>query len=196
MMRTIKLYGVLRKHFGREYVIDVRNERDGIRALCAMVPGFEKFLRNGEERGLTFAVFSGARNLANDDLDLKTERADEIRIVPIIQGSKQAGLFQTILGAVLIVVGVMYDWTGTTSTVGMSLIAGGAALGLGGVVQLLSPTARTGSLDRNEDGNNPSYGFGGAVTTIAQGNPYPVLYGEREIGGAVESGGIYTQDQL
>ena len=161
-----------------------------------MVPGFEKFLRNGEERGLTFAVFSGARNLANDDLDLKTERADEIRIVPIIQGSKQAGLFQTILGAVLIVVGVMYDWTGTTSTVGMSLIAGGAALGLGGVVQLLSPTARTGSLDRNEDGNNPSYGFGGAVTTIAQGNPYPVLYGEREIGGAVESGGIYTQDQL
>ncbi len=48
----------------------------------------------------------------------------------------------------------------------------------------------------NEDGNNPSYGFGGAMTTIAQGNPYPVLYGEREIGGAVESGGVYTEDQL
>ncbi|WP_175649489.1 tail assembly protein [Pseudomonas sp. Marseille-P9899] len=196
MKRTIKLYGVLRKHFGREYTLEVRNERDGIRALCVMVQGFEKFLREGEERGLTFAVFSGARNLANEDLDLKSERAEDIRIVPIIRGSKQAGLFQTILGAVLVVVGVMYDWSGTTSTVGLSLIAGGAALGLSGVVQLLSPTARTGSLDRNEDGNNPSYGFGSAVTTIAQGNPYPVLYGEREIGGAVESGGIYTQDQL
>ncbi|NVL48302.1 tail assembly protein, partial [Pseudomonas syringae pv. actinidiae] len=55
-------------------------------------------------------------------------------------------------------------------------------------------TASVGS--NNDDGNNPSYGFGGAVTTVAQGNPYPVLYGEREIGGDVESGGIYTQDQL
>ena len=61
---------------------------------------------------------------------------------------------------------------------------------------MLSPTPKTGGLDRNEDGNNPSYGFGGAVTTIAQGNPYPLLYGEREIGGAVESGGLYTQDRL
>lgn len=194
MKRTIRLYGVLRRHFGREYVLDVRSERDGIRALCVMVPGFEKFLREGEERGLTFAVFSGKRNLVNDDLDLKTERSDDIRIVPIIQGSKQAGLFQTILGVVLIVAGAFTG--GTTSYAGMALLAGGAALGLSGVVQLLSPTAKTGSLDRNEDGNNPSYGFGGAVTTIAQGNPYPVLYGEREIGGAVESGGIYTQDQL
>ncbi|MHA6196820.1 tail assembly protein [Pseudomonas wadenswilerensis] len=196
MKRTIKLYGVLRKHFGREYVLDVRSERDGIRALSVMVPGFEKFLREGEERGLTFAVFSGTRNLVNEDLDFKSERVEDIRIVPLIQGSKQAGMFQTILGAVLVVVGVMYDWTGTTSTTGMALIAGGAAMGLSGVVQMLSPTAMTGSLDRNDDGNNPSYGFGSAVTTIAQGNPYPVLYGEREIGGAIESGGIYTQDQL
>jgi len=76
------------------------------------------------------------------------------------------------------------------------MIAGGAAMAATGVVQMLSPTPTTGRLDRNEDGNNPSYGLGGAVTTIAQGNPYPVLYGEREIGGAVESGGIYPQDRL
>lgn len=194
MKRTVKLYGVLRKHFGREYVLDVNSTRDAIQALCNMVPGFETFLSNGEERGLVFTVFSGARNLSADDLDLKGDDAGDIRIAPIIQGSKQAGLFTTILGVVLIVAG--YFTFGTTSAVGVGMIAGGAAMGLSGVVQMLSPTPNTGSLDRNEDGNNPSYGFGGAVTTIAQGNPYPVLYGEREIGGAVESGGIYTQDRL
>jgi len=196
MKRKIKLYGVLRQRFGRQYIFDVHTPRDAIQALCEMVPGFEKFLLTGEERGLVFTVFCGTRNLCADDLDLKGDDVGDIRIAPIIQGSKQAGVFQTILGAVLIVAGIMYDWTGSTSTMGVAMIAGGAAMAASGVVQMLSPTPNTGSLDRNEDGNNPSYGFGGAVTTIAQGNPYPVLYGEREIGGAVESGGIYTQDQL
>ena len=194
MKRKVKLYGVLRKHFGREFELDVNSTRDAIQALCNMIPGFEKFLSNGEERGLVFTVFSGTRNLSPDDLDLKGDDAGDIRIAPIIQGSKQAGLFTTILGVVLVVAG--FFTFGTTSAVGVAMMAGGAAMGLSGVVQMLSPTANTGSLDRNEDGNNPSYGFGGAVTTIAQGNPYPLLYGEREIGGAVESGGIYTQDRL
>ncbi|QXH44288.1 tail assembly protein [Pseudomonas xanthosomatis] len=193
MKRTIKLYGVLRKHFGREYVLDVASPREAIQALCMMVPGFEKFIATGEERGLVFTVFSGQRNLTAEDLELHGSDNGDIRIAPIIQGSKSAGLFQTILGVVLIAVG--YFTFGTTSAIGVGLMAGGAGLALGGVVQMLSPMPQTGSLDRNEDGNNPSYGFGSAVTTIAQGNPYPVLYGEREIGGAVESGGIYTQDR-
>lgn len=194
MKRTVKLYGVLRKHFGREYLLDVQSPRDAVQALCIMLPGFEKFLATGEERGLVFTVFSGRRNLAPEELGLQGSDAEEIRIAPIIQGSKQGGLFQVVLGAVLVVAGVFTG--GLTSGLGIALMAGGAALALGGVVQMLSPTAKTGSLDRNEDGNNPSYGFGSAVTTIAQGNPYPVLYGEREIGGAIESGGVYPQDQL
>ncbi|WOE77480.1 tail assembly protein [Pseudomonas protegens] len=194
MMRTVKLYGILRRHFGREYVLDVHSAKDAILALCNMVPGFEKFLATAEERGLAFTVFSGRRNLAAEELDLQGGDSSEIRIAPIIQGSKQAGLFQTIIGAVLIVAGLVTG--GTSSALGVAMMAGGAAMALGGVVQMLSPTAKTGSLDRNEDGNNPSYGFGSAVTTIAQGNPYPVLYGEREIGGAIESGGVYPQDRL
>jgi predicted phage tail protein len=103
-------------------------------------------------------------------------------------------MFQTLLGVVLIVAGLFTG--GTTSTLGMGLLAAGAAVGLGGVVQMLSPTTKASAESKNDDGNNPSYGFGGAVTTIAQGNPYPLLYGEREIGGAVESGGVYTQDNI
>lgn len=194
MKRTIKLGGVLGKRFGRQYTLDIHGVRDAVSALCNMKPGFEQFLRQAEERGLVFAVFVDERNIAEAELDLKDSSAGDIRIMPIIQGSKQAGMFQTLLGVALIVAGMFSG--GTTTGLGMALLAGGAAVGLGGVVQMLSPTTKANTSDKNEDGNNPSYGFGGAVTTIAQGNPYPLLYGEREIGGAVESGGIYTQDSL
>lgn len=193
-MRTIKLGGVLGKKFGRVYNLDVYGVRDAMSALCMMKPGFEKFLRSAEERGLVFAVFEDGRNLSEKELDLRTDTGGDIRIMPIVQGSKQAGMFQTILGVVLIVAGTLSG--GTTTGPGLALLSAGAAVGLGGVVQMLSPTTKATAEGKNDDGNNPSYGFGGAVTTIAQGNPYPLLYGEREIGGAVESGGIYTQDNL
>lgn len=193
-MRTIKLGGVLGKKFGKKYTLDVHSFRDAMAALCMMKPGFEKYLRTSEERGLVFAVFVDERNLGEQELDLVGRGEGDIRIQPIIQGSKQAGMFQTLLGVVLIVAGLFSG--GTTTGAGMALLAAGAAVGLGGVVQMLSPTTKATADGQNDDGNNPSYGFGAAVTTIAQGNPYPLLYGEREIGGAVESGGIYTQDNI
>ena len=193
-MRTIKLGGVLGKKFGKQFTLDVHSFRDAMAALCMMKPGFEKYLRTAEERGLVFAVFVDERNLGEQELDLVGSNNGDIRIQPIVQGSKQAGMFQTLLGVVLIVAGLFTG--GTTSTLGMGLLAAGAAVGLGGVVQMLSPTTKASAESKNDDGNNPSYGFGGAVTTIAQGNPYPLLYGEREVGGAVESGGVYTQDSI
>lgn len=193
-MRTIKLGGVLGKKFGKQFTLDVHSFRDAMAALCMMKPGFEKYLRTAEERGLVFAVFVDERNLGEQELDLVGSDNGDIRIQPIVQGSKQAGMFQTLLGVVLIVAGLFTG--GTSSALGMGLLAAGAAVGLGGVVQMLSPTTNATAEGKNDDGNNPSYGFGGAVTTIAQGNPYPLLYGEREIGGAVESGGVYTQDNI
>ena len=193
-MQTIKLGGVLGKKFGREYRLDINGVHDAMTALCMMKPGFEKYMRTAEERGLVFAVFVDERNLGADELGLKRPVAGEIRIQPIVQGSKQAGLFQTILGVALIV--ASFFTGGSTAGAGLALLAGGAAIAAGGVVQMLSPTTKAGSETRNDDGNNPSYGFGGAITTTAQGNPYPLLYGEREIGGAVESGGIYPQDKI
>jgi len=193
-MRTIKLYGVLRSRFGREFRLDVHSVGDAISALCNLLPGFERFMRTADERGLTFAVFCGRRNIAEGDLGLRGSDDSEIRIAPIVQGSKNGGVFQTILGVVMIAVG--YFTFGTTSVYGMALIAGGAGIAMGGVSQMLVQTPGASTAANNEDGNNPSYGFGGAVTTVAQGNPWPVLYGEREIGGAVDSGGVYTEDQL
>ncbi|MDC9623743.1 tail assembly protein [Xenorhabdus sp. XENO-7] len=187
-LRTIRLSGVLIPQFGREYKLAVSSPIEAIRALSVLIDGFEKFLLTAKERGLTFAVFIGKRNINRDELELSGE--GDIRIVPVIIGSKKAGIFQTILGAVMVVAGV-FLWA---TPYGVPLVMSGASMMLGGVVQMLSPMP--GGLARREDPDNkPSYAFGGPVNSIAQGNPVPIGYGRRRIGGAIISAGIYAEDQ-
>uniref|UniRef100_A0AAU8GSJ7 Tail assembly protein n=1 Tax=Pseudomonas phage PACT201 TaxID=3230130 RepID=A0AAU8GSJ7_9VIRU len=47
------------------------------------------------ERGMRFAVFVGRRNLREEELNLAGAGESVIRIVPVIQGSKSSGIFQT-----------------------------------------------------------------------------------------------------
>lgn len=189
-LKTIRLYGVLGATFGRVHRLAVDTRQEAIKALGVIIPGFEKFLLTSKSRGLAYAVFDGKRNLAHDELDFIV--ADDIRIAPVIIGSKQAGLFQTILGAVLIAVG--YFTFGTTSTIGVGMMMGGASMALGGVMQMLTPV-QGGISMRQSPENKPSYAFGGPVNSIAQGNPVPILYGRRRVGGAIISAGIYAEDQ-
>ncbi|MBD2797328.1 tail assembly protein [Xenorhabdus sp. 18] len=187
-LRTIRLYGVLGARFGRVHKLAVSTPQEAIRALSVLIDGFERFLLTAKERGLTFAVFNGKRNLQRDELTFSGE--DDIRIAPMIIGSKNAGVFQTILGAVLVVAGA-FLWA---TPFGAPMIMTGVGMMLGGVVQMLSPMP--GGLARREDPDNkPSYAFGGPVNTVAQGNPVPIGYGRRRIGGAIISAGIYAEDQ-
>ncbi|EQC0068465.1 MAG: tail assembly protein [Serratia marcescens] len=190
--RTIRVYGPLRQFIkdNRKGIIKlcVNTPQEAIKALCTVLPGFETFMQTSKRRGLTFAIFNGKRNIDRDELNYSG--VEEIKIVPVIIGSKKAGMFQTILGAVLVVAGALL-WA---TPMGAPLVASGAGMVLGGIVQMLSPMQ--GGLARREDPDNkPSYAFGGPVNTIAQGNPIPIGYGKRRIGGAIISAGIYSEDQ-
>lgn len=191
-MRTIRLYGILGSTFGREFKLSVASPKEAIRALCVIVPGFERFLNTSKQRGLTYAVFSGKRNLNDDELSMDQSTAD-IRIAPVILGSKRGGVFQTILGVALVAVGAVASYFGG-GAVGVPLMQFGAAMALGGVVQMLSPQT-TGLASKQSADNKASYAFGGVTNTTAQGNPVPLLYGRRRIGGSIISAGIYVEDQ-
>ena len=110
------------------------------------------------------------------------EQAREIRIVPVIAGSKRAGLLQTIVGVALMVASI---WTGPTFQIG-------AALTLGGVAQMLSPKPGPEPVSRPE--NLPSYAFGSAKNT-ASGNPVPLCFGKRRWGGAIISASVCAEDK-
>ncbi|EMF21851.1 tail assembly protein [Citrobacter freundii] len=197
VMTTIKLSGSLANTFGRAHQRLISTPREVFRALSVTVPGFEKYLNTSKARGLTYAVMVGKRNISESDLDFPNA-GQEVRIVPVIIGSKRAGLLQTILGSVLIVVGAL------GSTIGQAWGGGvwgpvawklGAAMVAGGVIQMISP--QPGGISRKQDPDNKaSYAFGGVTNTTAQGNPVPLCYGKRRIGGAIISAGIYVEDKM
>lgn len=187
-IRTIRLYGHLGTKYGRVYRLAVRNAREAIQALCAMVPGFQAELMSSRDRGVVYALFNGKRNLAFDELDSPPGR-DDIRIAPVLQGSKRGGVLQTIVGAVLTVVGVFtaeFDG-GTTMSVGIAMMAGGA-------VQMLSPQ-KSSTSSQDQSGSQASYNFNGPLNTSAQGNPVSLGYGRAMGGSAVISAGIFSEDQ-
>ena len=183
MLKTIKLYGVLGKKFGKEFHLAVESTREAVKALSVQVPGFEQFMLTAHEQGLTFAVFQDDENISEDQIDFETG-AKVIKIVPKVIGAGGNGILQTILGAVMIVVGVI---TQQYWAVGM-----GVGMMIGGIAQMLAPKIDT--EDQNQDGNRANKGFGGAVTTIAQGNPVPILYGQREVGGFIVNAGQFAVD--
>ncbi|MBE0149870.1 tail assembly protein [Serratia sp. PL7] len=190
--RMVRLYGILGAKFGRVHKLVISTPKEAIKALSITIPGFERFLKTAKERGLTFSIFIGKRNIAKDELEFSG--CEDIRIAPMIIGSKKAGIFQTILGAVIVAVsaiGYYFAPGNPFSTFGFQM---GGAMMLGGAIQMLSP--QQGGLARRESPDNkPSYAFGGPVNTIAQGNPVPILYGKRRIGGAIISAGIFAEDQ-
>ena len=193
MLKTIKLYGILAKKFGKEYHLAVDNTREAMRALCVQVPGFEHFMLHAHEQGLEFAVFQDKQNISETELDMSTS-AKVIKVVPKVKGA--GGAVQTIIGAVLVVVGVLVTvgTLGGGTALGAGLIGAGVGMMVGGIAMMLMPKIE--NQDQNQDGNKANKGFGGAVTTVAQGNPVPVLYGQREVGGFIASAGQYPEDLM
>ncbi|WP_413714792.1 tail assembly protein [Serratia ureilytica] len=196
-LRTIRFHGLMVGIFGKKFEYRAHNVPKAIDAMKNLLPGFERYMLEAHKRGLTFSIFVGKRNVGQDELEL-TKGTEDIHLVPVVIGSKRAGLFQTILGVALIGAAIAFSPAGLgvfSATGGWTSMAyAGASLALGGVVQMLSP--QMGGLRmRQGPENKPSYAFGGPVNTTAQGNPVGVLYGTREIGGGIISAGIYTEDQ-
>ena len=187
-MKTIKLHGILAKKFGQFFKLDVQTAREATHAIACQNAEFKRFMLESDKLGLKFAVFLGRKNITENDIDNVTD-TDVIHIVPRIVGSggDSFNWLQVIGGAVLIGVGVVMGFN-------PALIGAGAGLLMGGVAGLLMPTVDMSNQD--PDGNKANKGFGSAVTTVSQGNPVPILYGEREIGGFYASGGIYAEDSM
>jgi predicted phage tail protein len=185
-LTTILLFGQLRQ-FGRSFRLSVRTTAEAIKALCVQVPGFERFLSNAKSRGIEFAVFRGKKNIGEGELSFGGE--GDIRIAPVITGSKRAGILQTIVGVVLLAISYVFPVTAPyLAPAGIGLVAGG-------VIQMLSPQA--GGLKTSAaPENTPGYAFGSAKNTTASGNPVSLCAGLRRWGGAIISAAIYAEDQM
>ncbi len=184
---TILLSGPLIKLFGRVHHRELGSKSVGeaFKALKCTIEGFEGAIKDLERKGMRFAIFRNRKNVAEKDFGLGGTQ--EIRIVPVISGSKRAGLLQTIIGAVLVVAGSYFGQPWAVQL--------GAGLVAGGVIQMLSPQAN-GLKQSASPENSPSYAFGSAKNTTASGNPVPICIGERRWGGMIISASILAEDKV
>lgn len=182
---VIKLSGPLARLFGRthRYFLDRGTAEEAFSALRNTLDGFREAILALERQGMVYAVFRNRENVGPDKFEMGGAR--EIRIVPVLRGSKRAGILQTVIGAVLIVAGTFFGQP--------LLVQAGIGLAIGGVVQMLSPQAK-GLKTSAAPENQPSYAFGSAKNTTASGNPVPICYGRRRWGGAIISAGILSED--
>ncbi|PRW85473.1 tail assembly protein [Pseudomonas simiae] len=183
-MTTIKLSGSLAQKFGRLHRRQVGSGDtwEVFRALKATIDGFEDEIRRLDRLGLRFAIFRNRKNTGPDQFGMGGTK--EVRIVPVVEGSKRGGILQIVLGVVLI----------AASYFGAPTAPAGIALLAGGVIQMLSPQA-AGLKQSASPENMPSYAFGSAKNTTASGNPVPICIGDRRWGGAIISASIYAEDK-
>lgn len=200
MLKTMRLKGLMAKKFGAVHKYHVADLRELLRAMCSQVPGFKKYVSNAHLNGIRFAFFSGKDNIGLQEFDMSSS-ATEFEMEPIIEGSKRGGVLQVVIGAVALVAayftaGASFAVLGVTaSTVTTALTGLGLSMALGGVVQMLTPQPKYNIGASSSTDNKPNYAFGAPVNTVAMGYPIPLLYGTREIGGAIISAGSYTSDQ-
>ena len=203
MLKTLILDGRMAKKFGRVHQFDVADLPEMLRAMCSQVRGFKRYLSEGHIHGIRFAFFNGKHNIGLDEFDM-TNGSEVYRITAITEGSKRGGVLQIVIGAVALVA-AFFTAGGSLVALGMSAAAAaatttaltglGLSMMLGGVVQLLTPQPKYNVGASSSTDNKPNYAFGAPVNTVAMGYPVPVLFGEREIGGAIISAGIFSSDQ-
>lgn len=184
-MVNVRFYGSL-KQFGTEFRLDCKTPAEVVQALTSQIPKLRQFIQQG-----LFTVRVGREYLDNryleQGLNQHLKEDATVHFTPVLKGSKKAGLFQTIVGAVMVVVGAFTSWAG-----GAALIAGGIGLMAGGVAQMLTkmPSMSTGK----DAERKQSTSFSNLSNMAAQGRPMPLAYGRIRVGSLIISQGVETMD--
>ncbi len=224
MEREVRLYGPLAKFVGqRKFLAEISSAGEAVRMLLANFPGLERHMADQY-----YKVIVDGHDSALDEIHYPASQT--IKIVPVLGGAG-GGTGKILAGVALVAFaiatagvgsGFMGLGLGATGAVGpfaggltsgfilgsaASTVIGsiGAALILGGVSQLLSPTpqiAQIGPASMNPGGGRTttsegtemdpqeSYSFSGIQNTSRVGLPVPVVYGETIVGSVVISAGI------
>ena len=181
-MVNVRFYGSL-KQFGTEFRLDCKTPAEVVKALTSQIPKLRQFIQQG-----LFTVRVGREYLDNRYLEqgLNQHLKDDatVHFTPVLKGSKKAGLFQTIVGAVMVVVGAVFQQ--------YYLVGAGIAMVAGGVAQMLTkmPPMSTGK----DAERKQSTSFSNLSNMAAQGRPMPLAYGRIRVGSLIISQGVETMD--
>jgi predicted phage tail protein len=175
MLTKVRLDGVMGKKFGKHWELDVSSPAEALRMIEANRPGLRQWVLSNREKYSTYRVVCTLDDGREEELEDATYVANRtnlksIRFTPVVEGA--SGAAKIVVGAIMIA--VAYFAPGPWSPY---LYQIGAALILGGVVELLSPRPK-----KDDKSETNSYYFDGPANTERQGNPVPLIYGRMLVG--------------
>lgn len=193
----VRLFGELGEKFGTEFDFKVNSISEAVRALQANLPGFKQHMisdKSGyhlimDNEDVVPVTVKDVMDVDEESgkklIEMGESTGFELCIVPVTMGAGKAVSF--IVGAVLIVVGVVIGVYTQNWALAYKFIGVGIAMIAGGVVQLLSPQPSLPTRPETQGADDPGKFFSGTVNTYSQGHPIPVVYGRLRVGCAVVS---------
>lgn len=217
-MTVINLHGVLGERVKKTFKLQVKSVSEAIHAINTLTRGtLYKALYDLDKKSVKYKVVINNKPFIHDkEITLKNleevrktelvanfEKFESLDIVPIIEGAGGdggiLGIFQAIIGVVLIIAGIVIGvgagWTGVGAVVGYGMIIAGVGLLAGGIITLLSSPPKFEDF-REIDGatGRTSYLFNGPQNTTREGGPVPVGYGRLLVGSQVISASYVITD--
>lgn len=194
MLTKVILEGGFAKAVGKKvWMLDCNSPAEAIQLIEANKPGIRRWIaqnlnnykicqvecenENGEKEQLTTDTYTTVR------------KCKTIRFVPIFTGAGGSnGFLQAVVGVVMVVVGAVAMAYGQAW--GANLVGAGIGMILGAVCTMLMRPSKND--DESDDRSN--YYFNGAVNTVTQGAPVPLVFGRCRVGSAVVSSEIVVKE--
>lgn len=190
MLTKVILEGQMRRVVGRPYVMfHCDSVREMFSLLMVNFPNAKDWIRKNAKNYELYEVEcedeQGRKERIDDDGLTMQRECKTVRILPLFTGAGgRNGILQTILGAVVTVIGIVLCCFG--QTYGINLVVAGIGMMMGGIITMLMAPSN----DEKDDDKKTSYYFNGAVNTTRQGLPVPLVFGRTRVGSAVISASI------
>ena len=169
MKRRIFFHGPLRALVGPDPIeLEATTVAEAIKRASLQLPGLKPNAVTGRHR-LQVVGYDTVESLF-------TEGEEEIHVVPQFCGAKNGGIFEVLLGAVLI--GASFLTAGTSlAFLGPMMMQAGAVLVLAGILSLLQTPPQA----------TRTHYLGSPQNTVAIGTPIALAYGHCKVGGQLLS---------
>lgn len=207
--RTVRLEGELGEKFGEVWHLNVKTPHEAIKAIECQTTGFRKHILDRAEKGIGYEVLIGDQGIKQEEeLGYPAPMRDDFTFIPMIEGGKSRGFGMFLMGTVLFLasgglsavgmaaqaageMGGSYFFKTLAGQVGQKTLlqqagmAMGGAMMFGGISMMLAPT-----IESDAGNEEQSYLFDGAMNSVKQGTPVPILYGRMIVGGATISASV------
>jgi predicted phage tail protein len=170
MFITLKLRGVLGKHFGREHKIIASSVAQAVRYLEVNFVGFQKWVLEASKRGIVFNVKCNSYELSEEELIDPLPEDFTVSITPLFSGAGGGNIswLKVVAGAGLLILGL--TGVGFLGLSPLSMIITGSLLLISGLMG-----SRT---DKPADeSDQKSFIFSGQTNTSSTGGRVSVVYG-------------------